>query len=104
MARTSSPCTCENCQAHPRTKAATAHRQVGRVIAGLDEKQARRVAGLLATMGGHGGTTLLAHITGMSRTTILEGKRELTEAEAAPNRVRRPGGGRKALEKKDPRS
>jgi hypothetical protein len=77
---------------------------VCRAIAGLDEKHARRVVGLLASMKGYGGNTLLSTITGMSRTTIVQGKRELVGADAVPyERVRRPGGGRKSLEKKDPR-
>jgi len=40
--------------------------------------------------------------TGMSRTTILQGQRELVGSDPTPtDRVRRPGGGRKPLEKKD---
>jgi hypothetical protein len=39
----------------------------------------------------------------MSRTTILQGQRELVGSDPTPtDRVRRPGGGRKPLEKKDP--
>lgn len=89
---------------HPRSAEAAEHRKVCRAIAGLDEKHARRVVGLLASMKGRGGNTLLSTITGMSRTTILQGKRELVGVDAVPHeRVRRPGGGRRSLEKKDPR-
>lgn len=74
---------------------------MARLVAGLDEKHARRVVGLIASMKGRGGTTLLSVITGMSRTTILQGQRELVGRDPVPhNRVRRPGGGRKTLEKK----
>jgi len=73
------------------------------VLSGLDEKQARRVLGLLADNEGHGGIAHLSRMTGVSRTTILKGKRELVGIDPVPEgRVRRPGGGRKALEKKDP--
>jgi hypothetical protein len=52
-------------------------------------------------MKGHGGTTLLSVITSMSRTTILQGQRELVGPDPVPgDRVRRHGGGRKSLEKK----
>jgi hypothetical protein len=79
------------------------HRKVRRAIAGLDEKHARRIVGLLAALKGHGGATLLSAITGMSRTTIRQGQLELVGEDPVPHdRVRRPGGGRKSLEKKTP--
>jgi ABC-type multidrug transport system ATPase subunit len=52
-------------------------------------------------MKGHGGTTLFSVITGMSRTTVLQGQAELVGRDPIPHdRIRRPGGGRKSLEKK----
>jgi hypothetical protein len=55
-------------------------------------------------MKGHGGSILLSTITGMSRTTIVQGQRELVGPDPVPHgRVRRPGGGRKSLEKKGQR-
>jgi len=96
-------CECDECLEHPRSAEAVEHRKVNRVISLLDEKQARRVVGLLADREGHGGVSLLSRITGMSRTTILLGQRELVGEDPVPaDRVRRPGGGRKPLEKKDP--
>lgn len=75
---------------------------MNRVVAGLDEKNARRVVGLLAEKEGHGGVARLSRITGMSRTTILAGQRELVGADPIPEGRLRPfGGGRKPLEKKD---
>ncbi len=69
----------------------------------MDEKAARRVVGLLAEREGHGGTAKYARLTGMSRTTILVGRRELGVEDSVPiGRVRRLGGGRKRLEKRDP--
>ena len=72
-----------------------------RVVALLDEKQARRVVGLLAEREGHGGVALPSRVMGMSRTTIAQGQRKLVGEDPVPaDRVRRPGGGRKPLEKK----
>ena len=100
--QTDQPCSCEMCEQHPRSAEATEHKKINRLVSGLDEKQARRAAGLLADMRGHGGVAQLAVITGMSRTTIAKGQRELLGIDPiSRDRVRRPGGGRKQLEKKD---
>jgi DNA-binding phage protein len=71
------------------------------LLATLDEKSRRRLAGLLALLGGRGGVSRLADITGMSRTTIGRGRAELgrPEPQVIHERVRHPGGGRKAVEK-----
>lgn len=96
-------CECEVCEEHPRSATAVEHRKLNRVVALLDEKQARRVVGLLAEREGHGGIARLSRVTGMSRTTILQGQRELVGDDPVPaDRVRRAGGGRKPLEKKEP--
>src|SRR6266700_600402 len=96
-------CKCEACKQHPRSAEATEHRKLNRALSGLDEKHARRILGLLAEKEGHGGIARLSRVTGMSRTTILQGQRELVGNDPVPEgRVRRPGGGRKPLEKKDP--
>src|SRR5436305_14004108 len=95
-------CKCEACTEHPRSAEATEHRKLNRVIAGLDEKHARRVLGLLAEKEGHGGIARLSRVTGVSRTTILLGQRELVGTDPIPEeRVRRTGGGTKPLENKD---
>jgi hypothetical protein len=96
-------CMCESCTQHPRSAEATEHRKLNRLLSGLDEKHARRVLGLLAEREGRGGIARLSRVTGVSRTTILQGQRELVGEDPVPEgRVRRPGGGRKPLEKKDP--
>jgi len=95
-------CKCDACTEHPRSAEATEHRKLNRALSGLDEKHARRILGLLAEKEGHGGIARLSRVTGMSRTTILQGQRELVGDDPVPEgRVRRPGGGRKRLEKKD---
>jgi DDE family transposase len=72
------------------------------VMPHLNERQRRLLAGALARSAGPGGITTVASISGMSRSTVQDGAREL-DAEVAPSeRVRRPGAGRPALVEKDP--
>jgi len=72
----------------------------------MDERGRRQWAAVEARELGWGGVTTVAHATGLSRTTITAGLRELDlparqrAAEAA--RVRRPGGGRRPLAETDP--
>jgi hypothetical protein len=95
-------CTCDSCADNPSGRKAKSHTRINRLMGDLNEKDSRRVAGLIATELGHGGVVEVSQITGMSRTTIAKGRRELDEKEEVPlGRVRRPGGGRPALEKKD---
>jgi DeoR/GlpR family transcriptional regulator of sugar metabolism len=54
---------------------------------------------LLARQQGRGAIRRLARITGVSRNTIRRGLHELGQR-VAPGRIRRPGGGRPAAEKK----
>ena len=66
----------------------------------LDERGRRRFAAAEALAAGRGGVTAVARITGLARSTIDRGLAEL-RGEGAPDapahRVRREGGGRKAL-------
>ena len=90
------------CTTHPRSAESTEHRKLNRALAGLDEKHARRILGLLAEREGHGGIARLSRVTGVSRTTILRGQRDLVGVDPIPEgRLRKPGGGRLSLEKKD---
>jgi len=72
----------------------------------LDERSRRLWAATEAKALGHGGQTLVATATGMSRNTIHVGLRELGHTSdaltGAAKRVRRPGGGRKRLIAHDP--
>ncbi len=67
----------------------------------LNERSRRLWAATEAQALGHGGQTLLAKVTGMSRSTIYLGKQEVGQGavRAMPGlgRVRAPGGGRKLL-------
>jgi len=70
----------------------------------LDERGRRALAASEALTLGWGGITLVARATGLSRTTIGLGVKEVrgTVAVAAPGRVRRAGGGRKRIVTTDP--
>jgi hypothetical protein len=71
----------------------------------LDERGLRRFAAAEARTAGRGGVLALTRITGLARSTIDRGLRELAGVaapEAAPGRTRRPGGGRKKLTATDP--
>lgn len=69
----------------------------------LDEKGRRLWCASEAIALGRGGVSSVARATGVSRTTISEGSKELSRKKPAPpaGRVRRPGGGRKLAEAKD---
>lgn len=94
-------CKCETCRSHPRSKKAKEHRAINRLLASLDEKRRRRVAGLLAWQWGWGGIEQVSTITGLSRSTISRGREEVQQAEpkGQRKRVRQAGGGRPKTEK-----
>jgi hypothetical protein len=93
-------CQCTECRAAPKSATAHVHAGINRLVQTLDERNRRQFVGLWATHLGRGGVQQMARITGLSRTTILRGQRELADAAAvAPGRVRAAGGGRKRAEK-----
>ena len=69
----------------------------------LNEKQRRLYAGLESMRLGRGGDRRIAEITAMDVHTIAKGRRELRDRDLKLDRIRAPGGGRKAVEKKPPR-
>jgi hypothetical protein len=69
----------------------------------LNEKQRRLYAGLESMRLGRGGDRRIAEITAMDVHTIAKGRRELRDRDLKLDRIRAPGGGRKAVEKKRPR-
>jgi hypothetical protein len=98
-------CRCLTCQQQPDSPTAEAHRAINWFLASADERSRRLLAGALALQHGRGGIALAARITGLSPHTIRRGRHELAQAASPPGgRVRRPGGGRKPVEKKVPRS
>ena len=68
----------------------------------LDERQRRLFAGLESLRMGRGGDSRIADWTGMDVHTIAKGRHELEERDLQLDRIRRPGGGRRAVEKKRP--
>lgn len=69
-------------------------------LATLNEKQRRLYAGFESMKLGRGGDAFIARQIGMNVKTIARGRRELALREVTLDRVRRAGGGAKALEKK----
>ena len=72
----------------------------------MDERMRRQWAATEARDLGWGGVTAVAQATGMSRVTITAGLRELRQPAKqrarVATRVRRPGGGRRAITESDP--
>jgi hypothetical protein len=70
--------------------------------AGLDDEHGRRLfAAAEARAAGFGGVTAVARATGIARSTIDRGLRDLAASVVAQN-IRRAGGGRLPLTRKDP--
>jgi hypothetical protein len=67
-----------------------------KVLATLNEAQARWYVAREAIRPGYGGVQTMHALTGLSRPTILKGIRELHAGQGLENgeRVRQPGGGR----------
>jgi transposase len=68
----------------------------------LDEKQRRMVAGAMARIVGRGGATVVAQASGMSRNTVIAGRKAAEAGEEPTGRVRAEGGGRPRLIDVDP--
>jgi len=99
-------CRCPRCSAPEPHPDREAHRQMNLLMSRLDEQQRRWYAAVESARIGHGGDRTLSRITGLDVDTIRRGRRELADSlEGRPaDRVRLPGGGRPAVEKKVPRS
>lgn len=68
----------------------------------LNERSRRMLAAAEATQLGYGGVSLVSRACGLSRVTILKGIRELGAPALPVERIRRFGGGRRALVQLDP--
>jgi hypothetical protein len=66
----------------------------------LDERQRRLYAGLESLKLGRGGDTILADFLGIDPHTVARGRQQLLDRDVEISRVRKPGGGRKRVEKK----
>jgi DNA invertase Pin-like site-specific DNA recombinase len=93
-------CTCKSCAKHPYGKTAQPHQAINRVLLELNERNRRRFVGILANEQGRGGTSQLAEITGLSRTTIVRGCKEIERSgKNLPSGIRHAGAGRLLVEK-----
>ena len=98
-------CSCPACCLQPDGTVAREHQAINRLVARIDERSRRLVAGFLAQRHGRGGIALLERITGLDRNTIARGRRELDRVVVLPpGRVRRPGAGPKRVEVRSPES
>jgi hypothetical protein len=66
----------------------------------LDEQQRRLYAGLESLRLGHGGDTQLADFLDITSHTVARGRQQLLNQDVEIGRMRRPGAGRKPVEKK----
>jgi hypothetical protein len=69
----------------------------------LDERQRRLYAGLESLKMGRGGDQKLAELLQLDPHTVARGRKQLLAQEVEWERVRKPGAGRKPVEKKRPR-
>jgi hypothetical protein len=68
----------------------------------LNERSRRLLAAAEAQTAGYGGITAASHATGVARSTIGRGLKDLAEPGSLSGEVRRPGGGGPTLIAKDP--
>src|SRR3954449_7076297 len=99
-------CHCSVCLTSDSHPVRGLHRQMNLLLSRLDEQQRRWYAAVESAKLGHGGARAVSLITGLHVDTIRRGREELAASlqDRPADRVRLPGGGRPALEKKSPRS
>lgn len=99
-------CQCENCQQpeyHPEKQQ---HHMMNLLLSRLNEQQRRWYVAIEAEKMGHGGTKSMSVVTGINVNTIRKGRQEMANdlIDCPQYRVRVKGGGRKPVEKKNPKS
>lgn len=97
-----SVCQCPRCQAGETHPDRVVHAQMNLLLSRLGEPERRWYAAVEANRLGHGGTRLVAQITGLDEKTIRRGQAEVAGslADVPVKRQRRAGGGRLPVEKK----
>jgi len=95
-------CQCNRCQQEDDHIDRMLHHQINVVMSRLDEQQRRWYAAVEANRHSHKGVELVSKITGLDEKTIRRGQAELAEdlVNRPEDRVRLPGAGRPAVEKK----
>ena len=81
---------------------ATVVEKYATVEAVLDERGRRVWSATESRAIGYGGDALVSDATGMSRTTIRAGRREIASGTDSLDRIRRPGAGRPSIEQTQP--
>ncbi len=76
--------------------------RIKRILPHLNERQRRLYLGNEAKSYGRGGVQKIHEITQVSKTTIIQGKKEIETADPKETRIRKPGGGRKKATEKIP--
>lgn len=101
-----STCQCPGCRAGSEHPDRVRHHEMNLLLSRLDEAQRRWYAAVEANRLGRGGVGLVAQITGLDEQTIRRGQQEVAGslADVPVKRQRRPGGGRRLVEKKTPAS
>ena len=74
-----------------------------KIFSTFSEAQKRWVAGIISSEIGHGGVNTVSSATGLSKTTIIKGKKEVKSSKGplSLERIRNEGGGRKKLYSSD---
>jgi hypothetical protein len=95
-------CQCDQCQQEGEQVEKKVHHQINLVMSRLDEQQRRWYAAVEANRHSHKGVELVSKITGLDEKTIRRGQAELSDdlVNRPDDRVRLPGAGRPAVEKK----
>src|SRR5215207_3738535 len=95
-------CRCGPCRRGEAHADREYHRQMNLLLSRLDEQQRRWYLAVESERIGHGADRLLFEITGVDEKTIRRGREELAAslADRPVDRVRQPGAGRPATEKK----
>ena len=95
-------CQCDKCQQENEDIERMIHHQINVVMSRLDEQQRRWYAAVEANRHDKKGVELVSKITGLDEKTIRRGQAELGEdlVNRPEGRVRLPGAGRPAVEKK----
>jgi len=70
----------------------------------LDEKQRRLFAGLESLRSGMGADPFVADLFGVNVHTVAKGRKQLLERDIETERTRKTGGGRRPVQKKNPRN
>jgi transposase len=77
--------------------------RINGILPYLNEKQRRLFLGNEAKCYGRGGVQKVHEITKVSKTTIIQGKKEIETSDPKESRIRKPGGGRKKATEKIPK-